>query len=75
MSRDSSVGLDTILEQLGPFGRYNIVNYALLLFPIYLAGMYGSVFVFEASDINYRYVQQVFNKHIDEKFRTSFKNS
>lgn len=77
MSRDTSVGLDKILEQLGPFGRYNIVNYALLLFPIYLAGMYGSVFVFEASDINYRYVQynNIFNKHIDNKFKISFKNS
>lgn len=75
MSRDSSVGLDTILEQLGAFGRYNIVNYALLLFPIYLAGMYGSIFVFEASDINYRYVQHIFNKHIDKKFKVSFKNS
>ncbi|XP_063367901.1 organic cation transporter protein-like [Cydia amplana] len=53
MSKDT-IDLDRILQQLGPFGKYNIVNYALLLFPIYLAGMYGSVFVFEASDINYR---------------------
>ena len=48
------IGLDAILAQLGPFGKYNIVNYAFLLFPIYLAGMYGSVYVFEAPDINYR---------------------
>ncbi|XP_072938088.1 organic cation transporter protein-like [Epargyreus clarus] len=48
------IGLDAILKELGPFGRYNIINYALLLFPIYLAGMYGSVFVFEATDVNYR---------------------
>ncbi|KAI5651511.1 sugar transporter domain-containing protein [Phthorimaea operculella] len=54
MSKDAAVGLDHILKQLGPFGKYNVVNYALLLFPIYLAGMYGSVYVFEASDINYR---------------------
>ncbi|XP_045501313.1 organic cation transporter protein-like [Colias croceus] len=52
MARD--VGLDGILEEIGPFGRYNVMNYALLLFPIYLAGMYGSVYVFEASDIGYR---------------------
>lgn len=52
MSRD--IGLDAILAELGPFGRYNIVNYAFLLFPIYLAGMYGSVYVFEAPDIKYR---------------------
>ncbi|CAG9130231.1 unnamed protein product [Plutella xylostella] len=49
-----SVSLDTILLHLGPFGKFNIVNYALLLFPIYLAGMYGSVFVFEAPDLSYR---------------------
>lgn len=52
MSKD--VGLDAILKELGYFGKYNIVNYALLLFPVFLAGMFGSVFVFEASDINYR---------------------
>ncbi|KAJ0175267.1 hypothetical protein K1T71_009408 [Dendrolimus kikuchii] len=51
---DSLVGLDVILKQLGPFGKYNVVNYVLLLFPCFLAGMYGQVFVFEASDINYR---------------------
>ncbi|CAH2232581.1 organic cation transporter protein-like [Pararge aegeria] len=52
MSQD--VGLDAALRELGYFGKYNIVNYALLLFPVYLAGMYGSAFVFEASDIHYR---------------------
>ncbi|XP_050669873.1 organic cation transporter protein-like isoform X1 [Leptidea sinapis] len=52
MARD--IGLDGILEEIGPFGKYNVINYALLLFPIYLAGMFGSVFVFEASDIYYR---------------------
>ncbi|CAK1581248.1 unnamed protein product [Parnassius mnemosyne] len=51
---ESAIDLDAILAQLGPFGKYNIVNYALLLFPIYLAGMFGSVFVFEAPDISYR---------------------
>lgn len=55
MTKDAPVvGLDIILQQLGPFGKYNIVNYALLLFPVYLAGMYGSVFVFEAADVDYR---------------------
>ncbi|XP_013173810.1 PREDICTED: organic cation transporter protein-like [Papilio xuthus] len=51
---DKPFDLDVILKQLGPFGKYNIVNYALLLFPIYLAGMYSSIYVFEASDIDYR---------------------
>lgn len=55
MSKDNSgVKLDSILEQLGAFGRYNVITYSLLLFPIYLSGLYGSGFVFEAPDINYR---------------------
>lgn len=57
MSKDVSVvGLDAILSELGAFGRYNIMNYALILFPCYLAGMYGAVYIFEAGDISYRYV-------------------
>ncbi|KAM3961651.1 organic cation transporter protein [Aphomia sociella] len=55
MSKQFSViGLDAILADLGAFGKYNIVNYAFLLFPVYLAGMYGSVYIFEAPDLNYR---------------------
>ncbi|KAJ8714427.1 hypothetical protein PYW07_002652 [Mythimna separata] len=55
MSKETTlVGLDVILKELGPFGKYNIINYALFLFPCFLAGMYGSVFVFEAADIDYR---------------------
>ncbi|RVE44804.1 hypothetical protein evm_010556 [Chilo suppressalis] len=53
-SQKSTVELDSILEELGAFGRYNIVNYAFLLFPVYLAGIFGSIYVFEAPDINYR---------------------
>ncbi|KAI8434011.1 hypothetical protein MSG28_012162 [Choristoneura fumiferana] len=48
------IELDVILKQLGAFGKFNIINYGLMLIPIFLAGMYGSVFVFEATDINYR---------------------
>ncbi|XP_026749956.2 organic cation transporter protein-like [Galleria mellonella] len=50
----SVVSLDLILEELGDFGKYNILNYAFLLFPVFLAGMYGFVYVFEAPDISYR---------------------
>lgn len=52
MAKD--IGLDAVLRELGSFGKYNILNFALLLFPVYLAGMYGSVYVFEAPDISYR---------------------
>ncbi|OWR55596.1 solute carrier family 22 member 21 like protein [Danaus plexippus plexippus] len=52
MAKD--IGLDSILQELGAFGKYNIVNYAILLFPVFLAGMYGSIYIFEAPDIDYR---------------------
>lgn len=52
--QNSGVELDAILARLGPFGKYNIVNYAFLLFPVYLAGIFGSIYVFEAPDLNYR---------------------
>lgn len=48
--------VDDVWAQLGSFGRYTVINYALLLVPCYLYGMYGSVYNFEAMDINYRYV-------------------
>nr|XP_034833220.1 solute carrier family 22 member 6-B-like [Maniola hyperantus] len=46
--------MDEVIKELGPFGKYNIVNYALLLFPCYLAAMQASGFNFEALDITYR---------------------
>ncbi|KAL4711037.1 hypothetical protein ACJJTC_018002 [Scirpophaga incertulas] len=49
-----AVALDCVLSELGAFGKYNIVNYAFLLFPVFLAGIYGSVYVFEAPDLSYR---------------------
>lgn len=55
MGKQSAVvGLDAVLAELGAFGRYNIVNYAFLLFPVFLAGAFGSIYVFEAPDMSYR---------------------
>ncbi|XP_053611790.1 organic cation transporter protein-like isoform X2 [Plodia interpunctella] len=49
-----AMGLDAILAELGAFGKYNVINYTILLLPVLLAGMFGSVYIFEAPDINYR---------------------
>ncbi|XP_045775639.1 organic cation transporter protein-like [Maniola jurtina] len=54
MADETSIGMDEVIKELGPFGKYNIVNYALLLFPCYLAAMQASGFNFEALDITYR---------------------
>ncbi|XP_049871408.1 organic cation transporter protein-like [Pectinophora gossypiella] len=50
----SEVTVDDILQVLGPFGRFNVFNFILILFPVFLAGMYSSVYNFEAMDLSYR---------------------
>ncbi|XP_046966874.1 organic cation transporter protein-like [Vanessa cardui] len=53
-NKDSEVTVDDILQILGPFGKFNIYNYVLILFPVLLAGMYSSVYNFEAMDLRYK---------------------
>lgn len=48
------VTVDDILTILGPFGRFNVYSYILILFPVLLAGMYSSVYNFEVMDLKYR---------------------
>ncbi|XP_041980414.1 organic cation transporter protein-like [Aricia agestis] len=50
----TEVTVDDILRLLGPFGRFNILNYVLILFPVLLSGIYSSVYNFEALDLTYR---------------------
>ncbi|CAK1542336.1 unnamed protein product [Leptosia nina] len=54
MSKPVGSALDQVWAHLGTFGKYTVINYAFLLVPCYLYGMYGSVYNFEAMDINYR---------------------
>lgn len=53
-NKESEVTVDDILKILGPFGRFNVLNYFMILFPVLLAGMYSSVYNFEAMDLRYR---------------------
>ncbi|XP_053611619.1 organic cation transporter protein-like isoform X2 [Plodia interpunctella] len=48
------VTIDDILKILGPFGRFNLYNYVLILFPVLLSGLYSSVYNFESLDLKYR---------------------
>lgn len=52
--QSDEVTVDDILQILGPFGKFNLLNYVLLLFPVYLAGIYSSIYNFESMDLNYR---------------------
>ncbi|KAJ8714425.1 hypothetical protein PYW07_002650 [Mythimna separata] len=51
---NSEVSVDDILTVLGPFGKFNVYSYILILFPVFLAGMYSSVYNFEVMDLKYR---------------------
>ncbi|XP_045450287.1 organic cation transporter protein-like [Melitaea cinxia] len=53
-SKENEVTVDDILQILGPFGIFNVYNYMLILFPVLLAGMYSSVYNFEAMDLRYK---------------------
>ncbi|XP_059062086.1 organic cation transporter protein-like [Achroia grisella] len=52
--KSEEVTVDDILSILGPFGKFNIYNFILILFPVFLAGMYSSVYNFESMDLDYR---------------------
>ncbi|XP_013183648.1 organic cation transporter protein isoform X2 [Amyelois transitella] len=52
--KHEEVTIDDILKVLGPFGRFNIYNFVLLLIPVYFAGLYSSVYNFETLDLKYR---------------------
>ncbi|CAG9790805.1 unnamed protein product [Diatraea saccharalis] len=48
------INLDSVLESLGPYGRYNLLNFVLLLYPILLSSFFECGFIFEARDQAYR---------------------
>ncbi|CAB3244112.1 unnamed protein product [Arctia plantaginis] len=48
------INLDSILDSLGPYGRYNLLNYVLLLFPVLLSSFFECGFIFEAQEQIYR---------------------
>ncbi|XP_045775640.1 organic cation transporter protein-like [Maniola jurtina] len=54
MEHKKDVNLDSILESLGPYGRYNLFNFVLLLFPVLLTGFFECGFIFEAQEQMYR---------------------
>ncbi|XP_026289553.1 solute carrier family 22 member 4 [Frankliniella occidentalis] len=46
--------LDTILLQLGDFGRFQFANYVAISFPILFSAIYTLTYVFTAKDLEYR---------------------
>ncbi|XP_055701736.1 organic cation transporter protein-like [Phlebotomus papatasi] len=46
--------LDLLIQQIGPFGKYQLLNYLLICIPVTLTAMYSLAFVFTAGDLDYR---------------------
>lgn len=51
---DTNTYLDTIFNELGSFGRYQIQNYLIFTLPIIFNGIFTLSYVFTAGDLNYR---------------------
>ncbi|XP_059057538.1 organic cation transporter protein-like [Achroia grisella] len=48
------VDLDSILAELGQFGRYQMLTYCFIIFPILFSAVYNGQYIFAAADLNYR---------------------
>ncbi|GAB0089512.1 solute carrier family 22 member 3 [Sergentomyia squamirostris] len=46
--------LDLLIQQIGPFGKFQLINYLLICLPIAMTAMYTLTFVFTAGDLDYR---------------------
>lgn len=46
--------LDSLIREIGPFGKYQLTNYLLLCVPIALSTMFTLSYVFAAGDLKYR---------------------
>lgn len=46
--------IDGILKYLGDFGKFQIINYILISFPVLLSGAFSLSYVFTAGQLEYR---------------------
>lgn len=51
---DEGIDLDSILLEVGQFGRYQIQTYCLILLPILFSAVYNSQYIFAAGAIDHR---------------------
>ncbi|CAG9787560.1 unnamed protein product [Diatraea saccharalis] len=52
--QDSTMDLDSILLELGSFGRYQIFNYCFILLPIIFSAVYNGQYIFTAGSLDFR---------------------
>ncbi|KAM3955695.1 LOW QUALITY PROTEIN: organic cation transporter protein [Aphomia sociella] len=48
------VDLDSILSELGQFGRYQMLTYCFIMFPILFSAVYNGQYIFAAGNLQYR---------------------
>lgn len=68
--------LDLLIREIGPFGKYQLINYVLLCIPILWTTMYSLAYVFTAGDLSYRCKIPACdtNELIDDPMQSSFLN-
>lgn len=57
--KDESIDLDSILAELGSFGRYQMMTYAFIQLPIMFCAIFSIQYIFAAGAVNYRWVFNV----------------
>lgn len=48
------ISLDNILVHIGQFGKYQMINYLILAFPMFLNSIFSVTYVFTASSVTHR---------------------
>lgn len=46
--------LDNVIDEIGQFGKFQLINYILISIPLGITAFYTVAYVFTASDLNYR---------------------
>lgn len=53
-AKSAAVNLDSILTQLGQFGKFQMFNYMLIIVPVVFAACNNGNYIFSAADLEYR---------------------
>uniref|UniRef100_A0A1B0DGX8 Major facilitator superfamily (MFS) profile domain-containing protein n=1 Tax=Phlebotomus papatasi TaxID=29031 RepID=A0A1B0DGX8_PHLPP len=54
VKEEKTFDLDLLIHQIGPFGKFQLINYLLICIPIAYTAMYTLIFVFTAGNLEYR---------------------
>lgn len=69
LTDSSDFHLDTVLTEVGAFGLFQIVSYALIFIPCTLSAAYQVNYMFSTNIIDYRWVEKAFLEKENDKIR------